>query len=144
MICWTAFDSESLVTPLPCDIRHYFHTDCIEQWLVINACCPVCRSPVTLEEIERVAMMYQGKLDLHEKCCSDHNRHLRRSQSESSGVYSKTCSSHNEGSNFYNQTLEHFSSDGHNRSFKSSNRSLQGKKLGMVYCHDPSELEMGL
>ena len=36
MICLVNFDEDSLVTPLPCDIRHYFHTDCIEQWLMIN------------------------------------------------------------------------------------------------------------
>ena len=30
MICLVNFTEESLVTPLPCDIRHYFHTACIE------------------------------------------------------------------------------------------------------------------
>ena len=55
-------DEESMVTPLPCDIRHYFHTACIEQWLMINASCPLCKSAVTPEEIERVAIMYRKKL----------------------------------------------------------------------------------
>ena len=55
MICLLNFDEDSLVTPLPCDIRHYFHTTCIEQWLAINASCPLCKSPVTIQEIERVA-----------------------------------------------------------------------------------------
>ena len=55
LICLINFDENSLVTPLPCDIRHYFHTQCIEQWLIINARCPLCKSAVTLQEIERVA-----------------------------------------------------------------------------------------
>ena len=71
MICLVNFDEDALVTPLPCDIRHYFHTACIEQWLLINASCPLCKTSVTLEEIDRVAQMYQRKLNQHEKCCSD-------------------------------------------------------------------------
>ena len=63
LICLVTFDEESMVTPLPCDIRHYFHTTCIEQWLMVNASCPLCKSRVTLEEINRVAQMYQSKLN---------------------------------------------------------------------------------
>lgn len=63
LICLINFNEDSLVTPLPCDIRHYFHTACIEQWLMENPMCPLCRSPVTAEEISRVAQLYQRKLD---------------------------------------------------------------------------------
>ena len=63
MICLINFNEDSLVTPLPCDIRHYFHTDCIEQWLMINSSCPLCKAVVTTEEIERVADMYMLKLN---------------------------------------------------------------------------------
>lgn len=56
------FYEDSMVTPLPCDIRHYFHTECIEEWLSYNKCCPLCKTPVTLEEIERVAKMYALKI----------------------------------------------------------------------------------
>lgn len=67
MICLEDFDEDSQVTPLPCDIRHYFHTSCIEEWLHINACCPLCKTSVTLEEIEKVAQIYQLKLKECEK-----------------------------------------------------------------------------
>ena len=73
MICLVNFDEDSMVTPLPCDIRHYFHTNCIEQWLEINPLCPLCKSPVTPEEIERVASLYQKMLDHHDFCCSEHS-----------------------------------------------------------------------
>ena len=31
-ICLVAYTEEDFVTPLPCDIRHYFHTECVEDW----------------------------------------------------------------------------------------------------------------
>lgn len=31
-ICLMSFGDNDDVTPLPCDIRHYFHTSCIEDW----------------------------------------------------------------------------------------------------------------
>lgn len=71
MICLVNFDEDSIVTPLPCDIRHYYHTNCIEQWLLINACCPLCKTEVTMAEIERVAKLYHRKLEQHSRCCSN-------------------------------------------------------------------------
>lgn len=32
IICMEKFDDNSQVTPLPCDVRHYFHTHCIQDW----------------------------------------------------------------------------------------------------------------
>ena len=49
------YKEDDYITPLPCDIRHYFHTDCIEDWFKTRACCPICRKPVTKEDIEKVA-----------------------------------------------------------------------------------------
>ena len=73
MICLVNFNEDSLVTPLPCDIRHYFHTSCIEQWLEINPSCPLCKTPVTPEEIERVASLYQKMLENNDFCWSEHS-----------------------------------------------------------------------
>ena len=124
MICLVNFDEDSLVTPLPCDIRHYFHTTCIEQWLMINASCPLCKSPVTMEEIERVAQMYQRKLNHHEKCCSEPHVSERRSNF-SSASESKNCDSQfHVGSHFYNQTLINYNSN------NSSQRSLGSLRQG--------------
>ena len=63
MICLVSFTEDDSVTPLPCDIRHYYHTACIEQWLLINACCPLCKTEVTMDEIDRVAKLYKRKLE---------------------------------------------------------------------------------
>lgn len=35
------------VTPLPCDIRHLFHTDCIRSWFERDNICPLCKTPIT-------------------------------------------------------------------------------------------------
>jgi len=35
-ICCAEFDQTSQITPLPCNIKHYFHTQCIEIWFKTN------------------------------------------------------------------------------------------------------------
>ena len=43
------FEANDIVTPLPCDIRHVYHTTCIEKWFRDKgiednqAFCPMCR-----------------------------------------------------------------------------------------------------
>ena len=58
-ICLVDYDEDCQVTPLPCDIRHYYHTECIELWLATKTVCPLCQTPVTPEAIEEVAQKYQ-------------------------------------------------------------------------------------
>ena len=41
------------ITTLPCDEKHYFHPKCIEGWLSKNNSCPLCKKPVTMEDIKR-------------------------------------------------------------------------------------------
>eukprot|EP00099_Drosophila_melanogaster_P006115 NP_001247056.1 uncharacterized protein Dmel_CG6923, isoform C [Drosophila melanogaster] len=40
-ICLNLFEIENEVRRLPC--MHLFHTDCVDQWLVTNKHCPICR-----------------------------------------------------------------------------------------------------
>lgn len=42
-ICLMSFTDVDMVTPLPCDKRHYFHSKCIEEWSLNHHDCPVCR-----------------------------------------------------------------------------------------------------
>ena len=53
VICSVEFNAEAQVTPLPCNVNHYFHTACISKWLETNQNCPLCRQAVTVEELER-------------------------------------------------------------------------------------------
>ena len=43
-ICMEVFEeNEDFVTPLACDERHFFHSDCIEEWLRNKNECPLCK-----------------------------------------------------------------------------------------------------
>lgn len=44
-ICAATFSTGEVVSQMPCDERHFFHTDCIVGWLRINPTCPICRFP---------------------------------------------------------------------------------------------------
>ena len=50
-ICMGEFDEHAEVTPLPCNIKHYFHTDCIAQWLKTRPECPICRGQLTASQM---------------------------------------------------------------------------------------------
>lgn len=46
-ICRSQFAKEDNVTILPCSGKHYFHDDCIKQWLSnFSKKCPVCRDNI--------------------------------------------------------------------------------------------------
>lgn len=38
--------SATKVVVLPCDDKHFFHTECIISWLVKKPLCPLCRANV--------------------------------------------------------------------------------------------------
>lgn len=40
-ICLSLFEVENDVRRLPC--MHLFHMDCVDQWLMTNKHCPICR-----------------------------------------------------------------------------------------------------
>ena len=35
--------SGGVVTPLPCNVLHMFHPECIQAWLVKSSACPLCK-----------------------------------------------------------------------------------------------------
>jgi hypothetical protein len=49
-ICSEKFAAEDNVTPLPCDTKHYFHSECIVNWFNSQSqkeSCPLCRKQFT-------------------------------------------------------------------------------------------------
>lgn len=46
-ICMGEYSEDEEVTPLPCDPRHYFHTECIEHWFLQKNTCPYCNKFIT-------------------------------------------------------------------------------------------------
>lgn len=59
-ICMEEFNSESEITPLPCDIRHYFHSECISNWFHTNTTCPLCKAAITSEEMKELEKRLQN------------------------------------------------------------------------------------
>ena len=50
VICLETFVETDIVTALPCDPRHFFHSACIERWVFTNDICPLCKKNITLEQ----------------------------------------------------------------------------------------------
>ena len=50
-ICTVEFTNDDEITPLPCNTNHYFHTECIEQWMKQKTECPMCRAKIDLEAL---------------------------------------------------------------------------------------------
>lgn len=51
-ICMVDFTETDDIIPLPCDEKHYFHPECIKQWLQKNNNCPLCKKEVTKEALK--------------------------------------------------------------------------------------------
>jgi E3 ubiquitin-protein ligase DOA10 len=58
-ICLGEYTEESEVTPLPCDYRHYFHTQCIESWFERNNTCPLCKKVITKEDMDNMPLNHE-------------------------------------------------------------------------------------
>mmetsp|Transcript_40014 Transcript_40014/g.52391 ORF Transcript_40014/g.52391 Transcript_40014/m.52391 type:complete len:84 (+) Transcript_40014:691-942(+) len=55
VICLEPFEPSEMVTPLPCDKRHYFHSKCIEEWSQNHNTCPLCKTVYSSESLEAAA-----------------------------------------------------------------------------------------
>jgi predicted nucleic acid-binding protein len=65
------------VTPLPCNSKHYFHSDCVVQWFEKQeegqrSRCPICRAEFTREQMREYSTEIEKKLEERD---SDNSRH---------------------------------------------------------------------
>lgn len=51
LICFEDYAENDQITPLPCHKQHYFHTGCIETWLVESPLCPMCKKSVDMQAL---------------------------------------------------------------------------------------------
>lgn len=47
-ICLQNIDKENPILILSCPGKHFFHEDCIKQWLLVKIRCPICKSELVL------------------------------------------------------------------------------------------------
>ena len=69
-ICLSEFDNNAMVTVLPCDVRHYFHAECIQDWSRIHTTCPLCKAEFNLAQIREM----NSKLSINIK--KQHEKYL--------------------------------------------------------------------
>ena len=61
-ICMETFkEGQDHISPLLCDERHYFHSDCIEEWLVKKNECPLCKVQQTPKSMREFSNSFKIK-----------------------------------------------------------------------------------
>lgn len=58
-ICMSDFEVDESITPLSCDIRHYFHSECIELWMKEKNQCPLCKKEINVQSLTE----FQAQID---------------------------------------------------------------------------------
>eukprot|EP00347_Sterkiella_histriomuscorum_P014851 403359283 len=53
-ICLGDLQENEIVTPLPCDMRHVYHSDCIIDWFKQNNSCPLCKAEVSKSGMKQI------------------------------------------------------------------------------------------
>lgn len=51
-ICLSHFRNNQMLIGLPCSSKHYFHHDCIADWLQRHNSCPMCKMKIDVNNIE--------------------------------------------------------------------------------------------
>ncbi|TNV77862.1 hypothetical protein FGO68_gene2000 [Halteria grandinella] len=49
-ICLGEYKDKDEVAELGCDQRHYFHLECLVDWIKRKPECPLCKKPVQIDE----------------------------------------------------------------------------------------------
>ncbi|CAI2374123.1 unnamed protein product [Moneuplotes crassus] len=61
-ICLENYSEENgPVIQIPCPGPHYFHKQCVIQWIREKNCCPICKAEITIEDINNAIAERQQK-----------------------------------------------------------------------------------
>ena len=54
VICLKKYEENDDILELKCDHRHYFHKECLEEWVKTNHdTCPLCTSKIVVDNLLR-------------------------------------------------------------------------------------------
>lgn len=66
-ICMVDFiEGQSIVTPLPCNTKHVYHTDCIKSWFKTKNSCPLCNKYIAIPECKELKQDFESGKWPHE------------------------------------------------------------------------------
>lgn len=51
-ICWTDYTEESKILKLPCNQLHYFHAECIGEWIQKKSNWPLCKTEISIDTLK--------------------------------------------------------------------------------------------
>lgn len=78
-ICMEPFSENQKVIALPCDKRHYFHSDCILDWSKRHRNCPLCKKAYNASDIKKFNRKY---VKIAEKADKERRNSIALSQSQ--------------------------------------------------------------
>ncbi len=55
------YTKDDMIVLMPCDERHFFHKDCITEWIKEKDFCPLCKKPITEEALEKQKERHKKK-----------------------------------------------------------------------------------
>jgi len=67
IICMVDYVEQDDITPLPCNPKHFFHSACIENWLKSNNSCPLCKKPITKEDLKKQKSQKRGSVNIRNR-----------------------------------------------------------------------------
>ncbi|CAI2372280.1 unnamed protein product [Moneuplotes crassus] len=60
-ICCEQFSADQNIIRLPCNNKHYFHDNCIGEWINNNPSCPLCKFKITEEVFQKFVEKPEGR-----------------------------------------------------------------------------------
>eukprot|EP00919_Chromeraceae_sp_WS-2016_P038976 GHVR01093093.1.p1 GENE.GHVR01093093.1~~GHVR01093093.1.p1 ORF type:complete len:389 (+),score=135.44 GHVR01093093.1:193-1359(+) len=53
IVCLSEYENSDKIVQLQCHVDHFFHLNCLREWMHRSLCCPVCRTEITEEIVKK-------------------------------------------------------------------------------------------
>ena len=75
-ICYDEFSNGQAIIRLPCNAKHYFHAECIGNWIERKTECPIWKAQITEEILDKFKHAEPNKEDFSKERRLDSNFEL--------------------------------------------------------------------